>query len=212
LEKLLILAKSSKGKLNWVYIDWAKYAKHAERLGLSGQTVPAFAIEKSSDGTHYVFDEATTITKEALGKWLDTFLDGSLKQTIKSEPVPESNDGPVKILVAKNFDEIVYDTSKDVFVEFYAPWCGHCKKLAPVYDELGTELKSTHPNVVIGKIDATANDVSPKFGVRGFPTLKLFKAGDKEHPVDYEGDRSLEDMKEFLKTHVGAGAERKDEL
>ena len=65
-----------------------------------------------------------------------------------------------------NFDEIVNDPSKDVLLEFYAPWCGHCKALAPKYDELGEKLKD-NPSIVIAKIDATANDYPSTYQVRG---------------------------------------------
>jgi len=201
LAKVNDIAKNTKGKVNWVYIDWAKYAKHSERLGLSGNKVPAIAIEKVAEGTHYAFDESTEITSAAVESWIQSFLDGSLKPTIKSEPIPESNDGPVKILVANNFDQIVKDETKDVLVEFYAPWCGHCKKLAPTWEELGTTLKSV-PSVVIAKLDATANDVDPRYGVRGFPTLKFFPANNKDAPVEYEGDRSLEDLISFVKENA----------
>lgn len=61
---------------------------------------------------------------------------GELEPYLKSEPIP-AQDGPVTVAVAKNFDEVVTNTEKDVLIEFYAPWCGHCKKLAPTYDELG---------------------------------------------------------------------------
>lgn len=66
--------------------------------------------------------------------------DDKLEPYLKSEPIPEDNNGPVKIAVAKNFDEIVTDNGKDTLIEFYAPWCGHCKKLAPVFDELGEKV------------------------------------------------------------------------
>jgi len=59
---------------------------------------------------------------------------------LKSEEVPETNDEPVKVLVGKNFEAIALDETKDVLVEFYAPWCGHCKTLAPKYDELAKKL------------------------------------------------------------------------
>lgn len=70
----------------------------------------------------------------------ETFLTqlsaGELEPYLKSEAIP-TQDGPVTVAVAKNFDEVVTNSEKDVLIEFYAPWCGHCKKLAPTYDELG---------------------------------------------------------------------------
>jgi len=107
--------------------------------------------------------------------------------------------------VSTQFDEIVYDKEKDVFIEFYAPWCGHCKKLAPIWDELATlvSAKTANSNIVIAKMDGTENDLPAHvpFRLQGFPTLKLFKAGDNE-VIDYNGDRSLEDLISFLKTNT----------
>jgi len=197
IEIIRSIAEETKGKLNWVWIDWSKYAKHAERLGLSGKVVPAIAIEKMEEGTHYAFDESAQVTAESVKTWVNAFLNGELQPTIKSEEIPASNDGPVKIVVAKNFNDVVLDNTKDVLLEFYAPWCGHCKSLAPIYDELG-EAFSDVPSVVIAKIDATANDVDSKYNVRGFPTLKFFPANSKSTPLDYNGDRSLEDLKKFV--------------
>ena len=72
------------------------------------------------------------------------YLDGKIEPYIKSEDVPADNDGPVKVLVGKNFDEIVNDPEKDVLIEFYAPWCGHCKSLEPKYNELGEKVRSCY--------------------------------------------------------------------
>ena len=67
--------------------------------------------------------------------------------------------------MAKNFDELVTNTDKDVLIEFYAPWCGHCKSLAPKYDELGEKMAGEAVEIV--KMDATANDVPSDFDVKG---------------------------------------------
>lgn len=62
---------------------------------------------------------------------------GSSQPHLLSEELPEDWDKkPVKYLVANNFDEVAFNKDKDVLVEFYAPWCGHCKQLAPIYDQV----------------------------------------------------------------------------
>uniref|UniRef100_A0A9J7XKS6 Protein disulfide-isomerase n=1 Tax=Cyprinus carpio carpio TaxID=630221 RepID=A0A9J7XKS6_CYPCA len=135
---------------------------------------------------------------KTLEKFLQDYFDGNLKRYLKSEPIPENNDGPVKVIVAENFDSIVNDESKDVLIEFYAPWCGHCKSLEPKYKELGEKL-SGDPNIVIAKMDATANDVPSQYEVRGFPTIYFSPAGQKQNPKKYEGGREVSDFISYLK-------------
>lgn len=77
---------------------------------------------------------------ENLEKFVHDFQDGKLEAYIKSEPIPEDNTTPVKVAVAKNFDEIVINNGVDTLVEFYAPWCGHCKSLAPVYEQVAEKV------------------------------------------------------------------------
>merc|ERR1712133_51420 len=114
---------------------------------------------------------------------------------IKSEPVPDNSANAVKVAVAKNFEELVTKSEKDALVEFYAPWCGHCKKLAPVYDELAEKLKDEDVSIV--KMDATANDVPDGYDVRGFPTL-YWKAKDSSGPKKYEGGREVDDFLKYI--------------
>lgn len=77
---------------------------------------------------------------ENLEKFVRDFQDGKLEPYIKSEAVPEDNTAPVKVAVAKNFDDLVINNGVDTLVEFYAPWCGHCKNLAPVYEQVAEKV------------------------------------------------------------------------
>ena len=76
---------------------------------------------------------------ETFASFLKSLKAGELEPFIKSEPIPESQ-GNVIVAVGKNFDDVVTNSGRDALVEFYAPWCGHCKKLSPVYDELGDKV------------------------------------------------------------------------
>jgi len=90
---------------------------------------------------------------------LKDFSNGKLKTYIKSEAVPANNDQPVKVIVGTTFKELVLDSSADVLVEFYAPWCGHCKALAPIYEAVAAKL-ANNKNLVLAKVDLTANEIS----------------------------------------------------
>lgn len=113
------------------------------------------------------------------------------------EPVP--NNGPLTVVVGKNFDEIVRDPTKDVLVKFYAPWCGHCKKLAPIWDELA-EFYKDQKDLIIAKFDATLNEAEG-VEIRGYPTL-IFYPKDNKNGVSYDGERELEDFKKWLSANA----------
>jgi protein disulfide-isomerase A1 len=193
------VAEKYKGKINFATIDAKSFGAHAGNLNLKTDKFPAFAIHETVKNQKFPFDQEKKITKDAIAKFADDYAAGKLEPSIKSEPVPEKQDGPVTIIVAKNYEQIVMDDEKDVLVEFYAPWCGHCKSLAPKYDQLGEAYKNSEfkDKVVIAKVDATANDVPDD--ISGFPTIKLYPAGKKSEPATFEGARTVEGLIEFIK-------------
>jgi protein disulfide-isomerase-like protein len=106
--------------------------------------------------------------------------------------------GEVAVLNPSNFDAIVKDSNKNVFVKFYAPWCGHCVRMADAWKELAKNTAGS--DVVIAELDADAHgDTARAFGVRGFPTLKYFPKSDKSGDVAYRGGRDLASFTNFLK-------------
>ncbi len=111
-------------------------------------------------------------------------------------------------LIPKNFDDVVLKSGKPTLVELFAPWCGHCKNLAPIYEDLAQVFASSG-KVQIAKVDADAEmDLGKRFGVQGFPTLKFFDGKSKE-PVDYSGGRDLDSLSAFITEKTGVKAKRK---
>ncbi|KAI8914957.1 thioredoxin-like protein [Powellomyces hirtus] len=110
----------------------------------------------------------------------------------------------VEVLSAANFDEVVKNPKNNVLVEFYAPWCGHCKNLAPIYEKVAKDF-ATEPNVVVANLDATTSaDIAERYGVTGYPTIKFFPAGgDAGAPEDYQAGRTEEAFVEFLNEKCG---------
>ena len=136
---------------------------------------------------------------------------GKLKPVIKSARPPKKQ-GAVKVVVGSTFEKIVKDPKKDVLIELYAPWCGHCKKLEPAYTALAKKLKK-EKNLIIAKMDATANDAPEEFSASGFPTIYFAPSNNKDKPLKYEGGRDAESFEKYLKEHATVSFKgAKDEL
>lgn len=127
---------------------------------------------------------------------MDDFKANALKTYSKSAPAPSDNSKSVKVIVGDTFDDLVLNTDKHVLLEAYSPNCGHCKKLEPTYERLAFFLKDA-PDLTIAKIDAVANE-HESLRIKGYPTIKLYKRGNKDHPIDYNGDHTLAALKKFL--------------
>jgi protein disulfide isomerase family A protein 3 len=177
--------------INFAVSSKADFGHEMDEFNIKGASDKPAIAGKDASGQKFVM--ADEFSMDALEKFCNDLLDDKLEPYLKSEAVPEQTE-PVKILVAKNFNDIVQD-DKDVLMEFYAPWCGHCKSLAPKYDELAKKLED-EDTVVIAKMDATANDVPKPYDVRGFPTLYFKPAGQKAKK--YEGGREVKDFITYL--------------
>lgn len=192
-------AKENRGKLNFVGIDASKYGRHAENLNMD-QEFPLFVIHDLANNKKFGFPQDKELTVKELPKFLKKYNKGEIEPKVKSEDIPESQETSVVKIVGKTHNQIINDETKDVLVKYYAPWCGHCKRLAPTYEELADLYqgsKEGQEKVVIANVDATLNDVDVE--ISGYPTLILYPAGDKSNPIVHKGGRDLESLISFVK-------------
>lgn len=111
----------------------------------------------------------------------------------------------------KDFNTAV-GKAQGALVEFFAPWCGHCKKLGPTFEELGDSFKARKGSVIIGKVDADNNrGLGQRFGVRGFPTIMWFKPNSLE-PETYSGPRDLGSLQKYVEEMSGKKAQTPPQL
>ncbi|PIN15043.1 Protein disulfide isomerase (prolyl 4-hydroxylase beta subunit) [Handroanthus impetiginosus] len=195
-------AKLFKGKLIFVYVDVdnEEVGKPvADYFGVTGDAPKVLGYAANDESRKYILDGEVTL--ENIKAFGEAFLEDKLKPFYKSDPIPETNDGDVKIVVGNNFDDIVLDKSKDVLLEIYAPWCGHCQSLEPTYNKLAKHLRVIE-SLVIAKMDGTTNE-HPRAKADGFPTILFFPAGKKSaDPIPCDADRTVVAFYKFLKEHA----------
>ncbi|VDM95864.1 unnamed protein product [Thelazia callipaeda] len=192
--RVLMVAKDYRRKAYFALSNKADFTHDLEEFGLSDrQDTKPLVAARSNKGKFFMKDEFSV---ENLKEFVEDVIHDRLEPHMKSEEPPKKQ-GDVKVVVAKTFKEMVLDVEKDVLIEFYAPWCGHCKALAPKYDELGQKL-ADESDVIIAKMDATANDVPPQFQVQGFPTIYWVPKNKKNQPEPYSGGREVNDFIKYI--------------
>lgn len=143
------IAAKNKGKVNFVWIDAIKFGDHAKALNLPEAKWPSFVVQDLQKQLKYPFSQSEELTSDSIEQHVDQYIAGKLQPQLKSEAIPASQDEPVYVVVGKTFDEVVLDDSKDVFIEFYAPWCGHCKRLKPTWDSLGERYANIKDKLIM---------------------------------------------------------------
>ncbi|KAL6508808.1 Protein disulfide isomerase-like 1-4 [Orobanche hederae] len=195
-------AKLFKGKIIFVHveIDNEEVGKPvADYFGVTGDAPQILGYAGNDDTKKYFLDGEVTL--ESIKAFGEAFLEDKLKPFYKSDPIPDTNDGDVKIVVGNNFDDIVLDESKDILLEIYAPWCGHCQSLEPTYNKLAKHLRPIK-SLVIAKMDGTTNE-HPRAKADGFPTILFFPAGKKTlDPIPVDAERTVVAFYKFLKKHA----------
>ncbi|CAL9765927.1 unnamed protein product [Musa acuminata subsp. burmannicoides] len=190
-------------------VDCDEHKGLCSKYGVSGYPTIQWFPKGSLEPKRSVYEGPRTA--ESLAEFVNT--EGGTNVKLASIP---SN---VVVLTSETFDQIVLDETKDVLVEFYAPWlvyilitlCGHCKHLAPTYEKVGSAYK-LEEDVIIANLDADKHkDLAEKYGVSGYPTLKFFPKGNKGGE-DYDGDRDLDDFVKFLNEKCGTSRDANGQL
>jgi protein disulfide-isomerase A6 len=187
-------ATAAKGHLKLGAINCDDHAQLCQQFGVKGYpTIKIFGSNKNTPVDHQGARDAKGILESALAE---------AKKTIKAKLSGGGNGGgsssggssDVVELTDANFDREVLKSDQPVLVEFFAPWCGHCKNLEPEYKKAAAELKG---KVKLCMLDATVNTIkAQQYGVQGYPTIKFFGAGpkDSESVTDYDGGRTAADI------------------
>ncbi|KAG5753575.1 hypothetical protein H9Q69_012762 [Fusarium xylarioides] len=179
-KSLAPLAKKYKDQLTFMTVLAPDYPKKCEQMHLSKDIRRGFAIA-NQHGRAYPMSEKV-FNANRVAKHVAAYLAGSLTPSIKSEPVTEVSPSQPFLtkLVGSNFDDLVFDKSKDVLVEFYVPWCQYCIDLHAVMNELGSKYAKLRlsDKVLLASINVDANDVPIE--IESYPSLRLYRAGTNE--------------------------------
>jgi len=208
MDAMRTVSKQNQGKILFIHLDTdvPDNQRIVEFFGIAESDLPEVRLINIAEEMAKFKPESADITTEVLSAFAADYVSGNLKKHRMSEKLPADWDSkPVKVLTGENFAAVAHDATKHVLVEFYAPWCGHCKQLTPIWDQLA-ELFLSAPNVVVAKLDSTANEVDG-VNIQSFPTLKLFSAGDNKEPKDYTGNRDLRSLASFLMAETGVSVD-----
>nr|XP_055195811.1 protein disulfide-isomerase A2 isoform X2 [Nyctereutes procyonoides] len=187
-----------RGQVLFVVVDVGASNAHVlQYFGLKAEEAPALRLINMETTKKYAPAGGGPLTAAAVATFCHAVLSGQVKPYLLSQDVPPDWDRrPVKTLVGKNFEQVAFDETKNVFVKFYAPWCTHCKAMAAAWEALAEKYKD-HEDIVIAELDATANELEA-FPVHGFPTLKYFPAGPGRKVIEYKSTRDVETFSKFL--------------
>lgn len=207
------VAKKLRGRYFVTYTDTDKFKEALDNM-LSVTEFPAIVVQKKAgDKKRFVY--RGELREDLISQFIEDVGLGRVSPNLKSEPIPDPvADEGVKVVVGSTLQSEVFTPDRDVMLEVYAPWCGHCKKLEPEYLKLAKKVRTEKflDLLSIAKIDGTAND-SPLDALEwnSFPTIFFVKAGSQE-PMTYDGERTAKGLWKFIKKHATRAQEIRDRV
>jgi len=156
--------------INGVARDTKHYADWYHLTSAPKDAQPSLDLLPPGESSPVTFEGAPD--PAAITYWLRLAL-------AQSEPIPESQVGAVHKVVTKTFDKDVLEATSHVMLEVYAPWCGHCKDLEPIYEMFAQNMNKTNRNILVARLDGTANQLlHVHWEVKGYPVVFHLKPGE----------------------------------
>eukprot|EP01135_Chromosphaera_perkinsii_P006052 Nk52_evm6s386 gene=Nk52_evmTU6s386 len=197
-------AKALKGIVRVGAVDMDQHQSVGAPYNVRGfPTIKIFGANKNAPKDYNSGRDANSIVQAGLQEAKEVAL-GRLNGNSGSSGSGSGGDDAVITLTESNFEKMVMKSEDLWMVEFYAPWCGHCKNLAPEWKKAANRMKG---KVKYGAVDATVHGgLAQKYGVQGYPTIKFF-GSDKTNPEDYNGGRTSSDLIAFSESKMEMLAE-----
>lgn len=214
IHKLAVEMAPSSKNLKWVHAKKDEFGTSlGKNVGVEAGGFPDFVIWEfgESEDDDRVFklsqqDSSAGFPRKDLALAARSFLDGWRAGSVSSEV------DAVTVATSETFEAIVFDSTKDVLVEFYAPWCGHCKTLAPEYKEVAKHY-STDSGIEIVKLDATQHSHSSA-QISSYPTLFFYPKSEKDNPIElkFVANRDKKSLIELVEEHRDSGSSKTTSL
>lgn len=174
----------------------------AENLGVAEKDLPDIRIVKPDMEKIKKWSIKDPLNKNNIVKFYNDFVARKAQRAYVSEPTPAEQKDLVLKIVGSNFEQEVLNPNKDVLIMFWAPWCGHCRAMMPVYDNVARKTKPV-ANFAVAKIDMSVNELDG-FGIDivEYPTILLFTKADKSNPIEFKGERNEYVFNDFIRAHA----------
>lgn len=189
--------KYADSHLLFVYADRGSEigARLAEKIGVHSENINSIWIVQHgrSDCVRHRLD---TVNDESFSDFISDWKLGKVPCVYKSEPIPKENNSRVKAVVSDTFNDLVFNNDKHVFLLCYVTWDGRSKYWMPIFDEVAESLSHVE-DLMFAKIDGYENE-HPSVKLTSYPTIKFFKKGAKNSPINYPGGQSIEKIIDFL--------------
>lgn len=212
-EKMKLFEEIAQEKVGMLFIK-SKFSDElgsstSNFLGVKSDEVDSIMIVKFDNGV-VIKHKLKTWEKADLSKFIDDFKNDKLSIFYKSETNPKQNSKLIQVITGKMFDDQLLKNKKDTLLLITASYCSHSKKAEVMFEEIAS-LLAVESDLVFAKIEGTENE-HPNLPVKSYPLIRLLKKDEKQNPIDFDGEKSVGNIIEFLEKELGTKFNVKEKI